>query len=690
MTALQSSNATPHHTFLEKKPPLLPRQSTSDVLSFTHIIANRLEPGQTVWEFFSPPPSSTATPPATANIGSATASAPSGCTSPPISPTASNFLPPSPATTPSTETPPPTTTTATAAAPANTKATNRRSLLFFGSLTKSSPALDIQETTDKNDSGSSGMNNNTQGQPSNGPLSPVSPTGPSTGTTENNVAHYAQSATAEPTPKAQKRKSFAQSLRSMLSLSSLLSSSSSKAASPPLSASPPHYNILVLGSDSAPLASTLYKMSGVLPGASKIGHYQEISGFFVAYFKSDGSFSCSPPLRGTIESEPTKTRAGEATTATTTTTASTVTKASPAGAESLEVDAKVAEEVAALVVKRASDVQSDEIKSRRRSSGEYAPESAAAATEGGVVVAAAAAAAGDDSSSMPRSSAESMSTLVLASSSSSSSLTTPMGSSACSSTDDLSLKLSTAAVASGQAVSDGLHRVETLVDEDEVGRDSTTRVDSSATTAATATDAASLPPPPQVLSPSANASLSIHAFSVDTTWPVPRILAQTFWFPHAHGIIYVVDATRKNDPRGMDHLLNARQFLASLVSDPFFKRADIPVVVFANKAGVDESCFRVDEIAEILGCEEWDEANPCPHGLNGNDSAAAGGAGSSSMGGSSPSLLPTGASNTLSAAASSAPPRPWCVKSTRADGSGDGLRESVEWLKSRMGEVWKS
>ncbi|KAG0003999.1 hypothetical protein BGZ65_001088 [Modicella reniformis] len=152
------------------------------------------------------------------------------------------------------------------------------------------------------------------------------------------------------------------------------------------------------------------------------------------------------------------------------------------------------------------------------------------------------------------------------------------------------------------------------------------------------------------------ASLSVHAFSIDTTWPVPRILAQTFWFPFAHGIVYIVDATRKNDPRGMDHLLNARQFLASLVSDPHFKRKDIPVVVFANKAGCDpDTCYRLDEIAEILGCEDWD--------INGSGGVE--------------QDAKTGQKRM----------RPWCIKSTRFDGEGDGIRESVEWLKSRMGEV---
>lgn len=184
---------------------------------------------------------------------------------------------------------------------------------------------------------------------------------------------------------------------------------------------------------------------------------------------------------------------------------------------------------------------------------------------------------------------------------------------------------------------------------------------------------------------SANASLSVHAFSLDTTWPVPRILAQTFWFPHAHGIIYIVDATRKNDPRGIDHLLNARQFLASLIADPHFKRKDIPVVVFANKAGLDpETCYRVDEIAEILGCEDWDLGT-------GSDSE---GKGRRSSGEVAPSSARAGKGLVEGGlvevdASGAVKTRPWCVKSTRCDGAGDGLRESVEWLKSRMGETWR-
>ncbi|KAF8924738.1 hypothetical protein BGZ47_003735 [Haplosporangium gracile] len=186
------------------------------------------------------------------------------------------------------------------------------------------------------------------------------------------------------------------------------------------------------------------------------------------------------------------------------------------------------------------------------------------------------------------------------------------------------------------------------------------------------------------LNASANASLSVHAFSLDTTWPVPRILAQTFWFPHAHGIIYIVDATRKNDPRGIDHLLNARQFLASLIADPHFKRKDIPVVVFANKAGLDpETCYRVDEIAEILGCEDWDlGAGSDSEGKGRRRSGEASSSATASKGLVEGGLVEVDASGVVKT-------RPWCVKSTRCDGAGDGLRESVEWLKSRMGETWR-
>jgi len=215
---------------------------------------------------------------------------------------------------------------------------------------------------------------------------------------------------------------------------------------------------------------------------------------------------------------------------------------------------------------------------------------------------------------------------------------------------------------------------------------------------------------PPHLNASANASISVHAFSLDTTWPVPRILAQTFWFPHAHGIIYIVDATRKNDPRGIDHLLNARQFLASLVADPHFRRKDIPVVVFANKAGLDPvTCYRVDEIAEILGCEDWDLNNGSARARAGAGSDGCEGKGSRNSRGDG-SVAATVAVAVGAGGADGCGDeggrstegklvgldgsegvkvRPWCVKSTRCDGAGDGLRESVEWLKSRMGETWR-
>ncbi|KAF9361388.1 hypothetical protein BGX34_007154 [Mortierella sp. NVP85] len=351
------------------------------------------------------------------------------------------------------------------------------------------------------------------------------------------------------TPVAQKRRSLAQSFRnSMMSLSQLLSPAASLSTSPvssPALSGPAHYNVLVLGSDSAPLASTIYKMSGVLPKTTKIQHYQEISGFFVAHFRSND------------DSPPSPWRAGV-----------------------------------------------EEVKSRRQSLQEFE--------------------------------------------------TPQVG---------LSRRSTSSSAASTRSASKEGEQTETLDDETTLpshfkeGYDlinATTKAkdlnapprDSGAFTSIESNE----PPAPV-------ATLSIHAFSLDTTWPVPRTLAQTFWFPHAHGIIYIVDATRKNDPRGMDHLLNARQFLNSLVSDPHFKRKDIPVVVFANKAGCDpETCYRLDEVAEILGCEDWDL-----HGTGGVEQDPK-----------------TGLKRS----------RPWSIKSTRTDGEGNGIRESVEWLKSRMSEVW--
>ncbi|KAF9361156.1 hypothetical protein BGX26_005530 [Mortierella sp. AD094] len=489
MTTVQSPvGATPSHTFLDKKPPLMPRQSTNDILSFTHIIADRLAPGQNVWDFFSPAPD-----PALAASASPNASGTTSPTSTPLSPTS----PTSPTT-----------------------------FSFFGNK-RQSMVIDASKLP---------------------PLSPSQFASPTTSLDPNTASLIATAAAA--TPRAHKRKSFAQSLRNMLSLSQLISPGNSKAAQQP--AGPPHYNILVLGSDSAPLASTLYKMSSLLPSTNKISHYQEISGFFVAYFRSNGSFTCSP---------------------------------------------KSSTELSDADRRSKDDRRSDELKSRKSSLEDIDQEELAAPR---------------------RSSGESEATLHRLSKDSSDS-----------STDN----------------------------ED----DSSTLCQEPISTSAP-------------ISASANASLSIHAFSLDTTWPVPRMLAQTFWFPHAHGIIYIVDATRKNDPRGMDHLLNARQFLASLVADPHFKRRDIPVVVFANKAGLDdETCFRVDEIADILGCEDWDDQGRITLQAADLDPSAAAGTKSKS-----------------SPEQGSSAHRPWCVKSTRSDGDGEGLRESVEWLKSRMGEIWKS
>ncbi|KAF9298588.1 hypothetical protein BGZ74_009304 [Mortierella antarctica] len=450
------------HTFIENKPPMLPRQSTSDVLSFTQIIADRLGPSQNVWDYFS---------------AASEASVSPLVASPPASPAPTSPVSPS-----------------------------------FGLGMFSKRQSLILDASTAPQSIASLMDNN--GIP---PIAPMT--------------------------KAQKRKSFAQSLRSMLSLSQLLSPT--KATEP---VGPPHYNILVLGSDSAPLASTLYKMSSVLPSTTKISHYQEISGFFVAYFRSNGSFTCSPK-------------------------------------SSTELSADKAFQFR----------EGGEVKSRRRSNAETTIEDAVEGLSIG------------GKKEKP--------------------VLTPLDTATRPSGPRRSSEESAATLTGAQGSPD---------DASTLSRASTRRGSSSSISAATA-----------------NASLSVHAFSLDTTWPVPRQLAQTFWFPHAHGIIYIVDATRKNDPRGMDHLISARQFLASLMADTTFKRRDIPVVVFANKAGVDESCFRVDEIAEILGCEDWDGDV-----ITGGDKETPGS-------------------------------RAWCVKSTRSDGEGDGLRESVEWLKSRMGEVWK-
>ncbi|KAF9433763.1 hypothetical protein BGZ76_009015 [Entomortierella beljakovae] len=524
MTTVQSPvDTNPSHTFLENKPPLMPRQSTSDVLSFTRIIADRLAPGQNVWDYFSPAPTPILE-------SSEILNSPSSLIGATL-----------PTTTPLTPTSP-------------TSPTSPTTFSFFGNK-RQSMAIDTSKLP---------------------PLPPssncVSPTSTINQCTATSTAITA-TVNSGVTPRAQKRRSFAQSFRSSIySLSQLITSSNSKASQQ--STGPPHYNILVLGSDSAPLASTLYKMSSLLPSTNKISHYQEISGFFVAYFRSNGSFSCSPKTSTELSDK-----------------------------DRINKDSR----------------RTDELKSRRNGLEDIDQESDSESNK---------------QTPIRRSSAESESTLI-------------------------------------NAPRMNRHSKDASDSSTDNDDDSSTLYQELISTPAKASEEPTVP-----IKASANASLSIHAFSLDTTWPVPRMLAQTFWFPHAHGIIYIVDVTRKNDPRGMDHLLNSRQFLSTLINDPHFKRRDIPIVVFANKAGLDDDCYRVDEIADILGCEDWDN--------DANISFQAAELEQSSNSKSSKSK------SSMTTDQGSPSQRPWCVKSTRSDGNGDGLRESVEWLKSRMGEIWKS
>ncbi|KAG0207959.1 hypothetical protein BGX28_000972 [Mortierella sp. GBA30] len=566
-----SSPQNPPQTFLDKKPPLLPRQSTSDVLSFTHIIANRLLPGQNVWDFFSPAPS------------------PDGINSEGLSPISPSF----------------------GQLPSVVRRPSLAADAILSGKKHENPGV-ARHSTDASSCTSSTIRMNSL------PPTPLAPSSLS-----NTLTTSATVGTVPPpthTPKLQKRRSFAQSLKSsMISLGQLLSPTSSQSSrlSSPTVTGPPHYNILVLGSDSAPLASTLYKMSSLLPATTKIRHYQEISGFFVAYFRSNGSFSCSLPKTILASSE------------------------------------KKVMQVPRGIIKREGI---DEVKSRRGSIQDIDDDDKRTVCGSET-----------DKMNFPlgRSSEETLLQLkispndnkVMAIAGRNSKASDDSGSHHSLSSENSTVNLE-------------LDREEIILsDEDEsktsMGDLSGNNISSEnrelqASSSRGSMDSTEAKPEPDQeleaqpdLNSSANASLSVHAFSLDTTWPVPRTLAQTFWFPFAHGIIYIVDATRKNDPRGVDHLVNARQFLASLIADPHFKRRDIPVVVFANKAGMDpETCYRVDEIAEILGCEEWE-----------HDAAAS-----------------TGGTGRC---------RPWCVKSTRSDGEGEGLRESVEWLKSRMGEIWK-
>ncbi|KAH7059362.1 hypothetical protein BKA57DRAFT_431718 [Linnemannia elongata] len=706
----------PQQTFLDKKPPLMPRQSTSDVLSFTHIIADRLLPDQNVWDYFSPPPAP-ATSAASLSEGTTRSNNNNNATVnaalPPLSPTSPGPQGVSMATMMMSPTSPmsPTFGQFSEESSGGTEGYGRTSTAT-GSLSSKRNSITssiMQERTGHNwtntfecssDSISFDNNNNHKADPSLPPMSnniassPASPSSPST-TTEaiadlapvppppqatpsttawstaasatttfsatastnggnGNGDSGGNNAAAMETPKLHKRRSFAQSLKhGMISLTQLLSPSSS-AASSRLSSSmansastmnssaaitgPPHYNILVLGSDSAPLASTLYKMSGLLPSATKIRHYQEISGFFVAYFRSNGSFSCSPTMTPTTPTAPMM----------------PVTARSSTSSASLSVEPAAA----SVMIEREG---MDEVKSRRGSIQDSENDDLAEtktlsqpAEEGidGVE--------GDEDPIMR---------LISARSSEETLLQLKISSGGHGGKGD---EMSSSGGSTAHSVAD-MDREEILLNDDE------------GSAAAEGDDSELETETKEPTNASANASLSVHAFSLDTTWPVPRTLAQTFWFPHAHGIIYIVDATRKNDPRGIDHLLNARQFLASLIADPHFKRKDIPVVVFANKAGLDpETCYRVDEIAEILGCEDWDLGS-------GSDSE---GKGRRSSGEVAPSsartrkglveggLVEVDASGAIKT-------RPWCVKSTRCDGAGDGLRESVEWLKSRMGETWR-
>ncbi|KAF9308782.1 hypothetical protein BG003_010618 [Podila horticola] len=628
------SHNPPQHTFLDKKPPLLPRQSTSDVLSFTHIIANRLKPGQDVWDFFSPAPP----PPPPPSIVD------TPCANLSTSPTSSIMVHSTPAT---------------------TNNASSSSVFLSPSASPVSPTFQFQNLF------ASGSNSRRQSI-AEGTISTTSTSSTTTTSSSSSSSSTAATSTTSSqddytTPKLQKRRSFAQSLKhGMLSLTQLLSPTSSSAGSSHLSSptGPPHYNILVLGSDSAPLASTLYKLSGLLPGATKISHYQEISGFFVAYFRANGSFPCSLKtktsrgllLEGGAASvrqggEEVKTRKGN-----TPSIRSVKTTSSSCSCSSSSSLCRASEEMLqSLVVsesayRRASTSTTNSIAEMEVMDSDHDDNEASSFV-------------GTRRRGSPAPSTRSCSSAESQMSSSSTAYHKD-GSESITETivgeDNTFFGSDHSSVASAEPSQDRQR-------QDQPHSQEQGEIETQQQSAQNTAEEQQQPETPRQdhqqedqeqeleTRPSASATLSVHAFSLDTTWPVPRILAQTFWFPFAHGMIYIVDATRKNDPRGIDHLLNARQFLASLVSDPHFKRRDIPVVVFANKAGLDpETCYRVDEIAEILGCEEWD------HQVVAGDSGA---------------VVAT---------------RPWCVKSTRADGAGEGLRESVEWLKSRMGEVWKS
>ncbi|KAG0056680.1 hypothetical protein BGZ83_003923 [Gryganskiella cystojenkinii] len=708
MDALHSLT-TPHNppqTFLDKKPPLLPRQSTSDVLSFTHIIANRLSPGQNVWDFFSPPPD----PDALSEHNSLLSpTSPTSITSPTLSQGKKFGHHQGVSTAPTTRSPSPATVSVSAqlpplmisgisgrrqSSPNASKPRSSNGEQDEDDLSPTSVTAALEEQSPQQSSFNS-LSSSPQPTAQNVDATATGEAAATarTTTTETTVrgsqtalglgseSHAVTATMASPSttamPKLQKRRSFAQSLKSgMLSLTQMLSPTSASfniaennnndnsdgvsncstvVSSPTRLNGSPHYNILVLGSDSAPLASTLYKMSSLLPAATKIRHYQEISGFFVAYFQSNGSFSCSPK---------TSTDHGERRTS-----------------EIKRTSAK-----AALLERKLSGFFEDEVKTcRRQHFSARNPEKKDDQGQGGEEENESV----DESlvSKIPqgRSSEETLHQLKVSSS------VEQEHEEVIVDDDNTSRETSNDGTAS---ISDTLEtRTEDIEDDGPSVHEYTSTEQKNYQEQEQEETQSERDHDPQP-SANSNATLSVHAFSLDTTWPVPRILAQTFWFPYAHGIIYIVDATRKNDPRGIDHLLNARQFLNSLISDPFFKRRDIPVVVFANKAGLDpETCYRVDEIAEILGCEDWDVAtssSPTSSRPGGEEEGSGGGGMMAMMMRRTKSDEGHGKSATSQQQHQQQQQhrtRPWCVKSTRTDGAGDGLRESVEWLKSRMAEM---
>ncbi|KAF9578435.1 hypothetical protein BGW38_005755 [Lunasporangiospora selenospora] len=739
------------HTFLVKKPPLMPRQSTNDVLSFTHIIADRLLPDQTVWDFFSPAPEPvqqvtdhgsrqdavelgprpvSAGLPGNVHSGTTQLLTP---TSP--STTTNDTLPKSPElmtfaqlygmrrrsiavdTNVSTATAAEekrlgqknagnkTATATTSNHPGTTMSTS-----VSGSALSSVTTSTLTTGLAKESSSPSSSMVMDRSNPSPSLLTPVSPSFPSnahsalspsaessempgltttTSTTTTTTATTATTTTTTTTTttgstsKLQKRRSFAQSLRSsMLSLTQLLTlpsnnqgggrknlSGTLKGPKSSTGHGPPHYNILVLGSDSAPLASTLYKMSTLLPRTSKVQHYQEISGFFVAYFRSNALSIVSPPplpsLNASLTLSPLPTLA---------------VTSSPGGSPPPQTKAALVEDsnLGSAEVQPRDSFESTgevtlqgEVKDRYEMELDYEQEEADMVRRDEAILRSVRGRTSEETLHQLRNSTAMMGltdVVLTPSSSASLSRSRPLeglvrsGSSGSSCSQSSGHSSDSSNTFQDMAARFPAGEMREMLLEEKSSVDSKkrhTRVETASSLSSSSTSATTT-----TTNRWANASLSVHAFSLDTTWPVPRTLAQTFWFPHAHGIIYIVDATRKNDARGMDHLLNARLFLNSLITDPHFGRRDLPIVVFANKAGMDETCYRVDEIAEILGCEDWDICS---------SQATMTKTGKKSLKTESPSLA-----------------RPWCVKSTRADGTGDGLKESVEWLKSRMSEIWQS